>query len=71
MIAAIAASGLLGLLIQLVVAGLIFYLIVWFVNWLALPAPFGKILQALVGLAAIVFLVNLLMSVGGRGFIVW
>lgn len=70
-LAAVSGSGLLSLLVQLIIAGLIFYALVWFVNWLALPAPFNKILLALVGLAAIIFLVNLLMGLSGRSFIQW
>jgi hypothetical protein len=71
LIAAVSGSGLLTLLVQLIIAGLIFYALVWFVRWLALPEPFSKILLALVGLAAIIFLVNLLMGLGGQGFIQW
>ncbi len=62
----IASSGLLGLLVTLVIVGLIFYLIWWFLGVVGLPEPFNKVAQVILGLCAILFLIDLLMRVGGH-----
>ncbi len=62
----IASSGLVGLLVMLVIAGLIFYLIWWFLGVVGLPAPFDKVARVIVGLVALIFLIDLLMRVGGH-----
>lgn len=60
-------SVLLTLLVQLVIAGLIFWLLYWFLGQVALPEPFHKVAVVILALAAIVFLISMLMRVGGLG----
>lgn len=62
----IATSGLTGLLVTLVIAGLIFWLIWWFLGFIGLPEPFNKVAQVIVGLVALVFLIDILLRVGGH-----
>ena len=61
-----AASGLLSLLVTIVIAGLIFWLVWWFINFVGLPEPFNKVTQVIVGLAALVFLLSLLIGGGSH-----
>jgi hypothetical protein len=61
----IAGAGLLSLLITLVIAGLIFYLIWWFIGYIGLPEPFNKVARVLVALVALIFLINLLLGLTG------
>ena len=68
-IAALSLSGLLPLLVQLVVAALIFWLVLWFIGWCNLPEPFNKVVRIIAALVALIFLVNLLMSLSGNAFI--
>jgi hypothetical protein len=56
---------MLNLLITIVIAGLIFYLIWWFIGYIGLPEPFNKVARVLVGLVALVFLINLLAGLLG------
>ena len=52
--------GLLSLLVTLVIVGLIFYVLYWFVGQIGLPEPFGKVALAIIALAAVVYLIGLL-----------
>lgn len=52
--------GLLSLLVTIVVVGLIFWLIWWFLGQVGLPEPFGKVASVILALAASIFLIGLL-----------
>lgn len=67
----ISGSGLVGLLITLVVAGLIFWLLWWFVGYIGLPEPFNKVARVIIALVAVVFLINLLLGLGGTPLVRW
>ena len=56
---------MLTLLIQLVIIGLIFYAVWWFIGYAGVPEPFNKILRVVVGLVALVAVITILMSLGG------
>ena len=70
-LAIITGSSLLSLLITLVIAGLICWLLWWFIGYVGLPEPFNKVARVLVGLVALIFLINVLMGLVGKPFIVW
>lgn len=65
----ITASSLLALLVTLVVAGLIFWLVWWFIGYVGIPEPFNKVVRVVLGLAVLIFLINLLMGLGGHPLI--
>lgn len=65
----ITGSALLTLLVTLVIAGLIAWLCWWFIGYVGLPEPFNKVARVIIGLAVLVFLINLLMGLGGHPFI--
>ncbi len=67
----ITSSGLLSLLVTLVIGGLIFYLIWWFLSYIGLPAPFDKVARVVVGLAALIFLLDLLLGMSGHPIFRW
>jgi len=61
-------DALLNLVIVVVVAGLIFWLVWWFIDWVGLPEPFNKVVKVVIGLVALVFLIKILLGlVGGHG----
>lgn len=66
-LAALTLSGLLPLLIQLVVAGLIFWVILWFIGYVGIPEPFNRAARIIVALVAVIYVVNLLLSLSGLG----
>lgn len=65
---AVAAGGgdLVNILVQLVVVGLILWLLLWFIGWVGLPEPFAKVAKVIIGLVALIFLINVLLSIGGH-----
>lgn len=68
----IATSGLLGLFLQLVVLGLIFYVLFWGLSKVNLPEPFNKILFVILVIIVVVVLVNILFGLSGNApLIVW
>ena len=67
----IAGSALMSLLIQLIIGGLILYVIWWGLGKIGLPEPFNKIAMVIVVLVTVVFLINILMGLGGRPLISW
>lgn len=58
-------EGLISLLIWLVVVGLIFFLLWWFVGYIGLPEPFNKVARVLIGLVAFIILIYLLLGILG------
>lgn len=59
------------LLISVVIAGLIFWLLWWFLAYIGLPEPFAKVAKVLLMLFAVVFLINLLLSLNGTPMFSW
>ena len=70
-LAAISGESLMWLVVEVIVVGLIFWLIQWGLGQIGLPEPFAKVVKVIMILAVVVFLINALLSVGGHGFIVW
>jgi hypothetical protein len=67
----ISGQALLSLLITLVIGGLIFWLIWWFLGYVGIPEPFNKVARVLVGLFALIFLINILLSFTGHPLFRW
>lgn len=65
----VSASGVGTLLLQLVVAGLIFWLVTWALGQLPIAEPFKTVIRVVLILLVVVFLLNVLLSLGGHGFI--
>ena len=59
---------MISLLITLVIYGLIFYAIWWFVGYVGLPAPFDKVVRVVIALIALIVVVDLLLGLQGGGF---
>lgn len=62
----ISGALLLSVVVQLVIVGLIFWLVLWFLGWVGLPDPFMRVAKVVIGLVAIVWLINVLLSLGGH-----
>lgn len=58
-------EGLIGLLVWLVIMGLIFWLLWWFIGYVGLPEPFNKVARVIVGLVAFIILIYLLLGILG------
>ena len=62
---------LLGLLIQIIVVGLIFYLLFWAIGRIGLPEPFNKVAIVIVVLLCVIYLLNILLGLSGGGIRLW
>lgn len=71
MLAAISGESLIWLVIQLLIFGLVYFIISWGVAQIAPPEPFAKIIRVVLVLAVVIFLINALLGLGGRPFITW
>lgn len=67
----ISGSAMLSLLVTIVIVGLIFWLVWWFLGYVGLPEPFNKVARVLIGLCALVFLINILLSMTGHPLFRW
>lgn len=67
----ISGSQFLNALVILVIAALIFWLLLWFIRYVGVPEPFNKVIKVVVGLVALIFLINFLLSIIGKDFIRW
>ncbi len=62
----ISGAALISILIQLVVFGLIMWVLWWGLAKIGLPEPFAKIATVILVLITVLFLVNILLGVGGH-----
>lgn len=67
----ITGSALLSMVVTLVIVGLIFWLVLWFVDYVGVPEPFNKVIKVIIGLAALIFLIDLLLGLSGHPLIRW
>lgn len=61
----ISVDSLVSTVIYLVVVGLIFWLIWWFIGYVGVPEPFNKVIRVIVGILALVVLMSFLLSLIG------
>lgn len=54
-----------GLLIQLCIMALVLGLIFWVVSIIPIPDPWGRIVQAVIGVIAVIYVLRLLLPMTG------
>lgn len=69
--AVVIASDSTGLLINLLIIALIFSLAFWVIGKMALPEPVSMILRIIVGVIALIWLLNLFGAMGGHPFVLY
>lgn len=67
----ISGTMVLTVLVKIVIVGLIFWLLWWFLRQTGLPEPFNKVALVILALAAVVFLIDLLMRLNGSPLVRW
>lgn len=60
---------MIELLIQLVVLGLIFWVIWWFIGYVGIPEPFNKVLRVVIGLVVLIVIINVLLGLTGTSLL--
>jgi heme A synthase len=58
---------LVRVVIYLIVAGLVFWLLWWLVNYVAPPEPFRKIANVVLAIVAVLVIIGILLSLVGGG----
>ncbi len=61
----ISLNSLVSVVIYLIVAGLIFWLLWWLVNYIAPPEPFRKIANVVLAIFAVLIVIGILLSLAG------
>lgn len=67
----ISGEAVISTLVWLVCLGLIFWLLWWLVNYINPPEPFKKVANCILAVAAVIVLINVLMTLGGHPLIHW
>lgn len=61
----ISISGAVTFVIYIVVAGLVFYLLFWLLNYIAPPEPFMKVGKVILAVLAVLVCIGILLSLIG------
>ena len=64
-ITTITGQGLLNLILWIIIIGLIFWLLHWAIGAIGIPEPFHKIARAILIIAAVIIIINLLFALVG------
>ena len=68
-LAAISGSTLVNAVIWVIVAGVIFGLLFWLIDYVKVPEPFNRIAKVICAIVAVILLINALLTVVGKPFI--
>lgn len=71
MLALISGEGVINTLVWLVCVGLVFGLLWWLIDYVALPEPFAKVARVILAVAAVIVLINVLLSLAGHPIVRW
>lgn len=61
----ISIQGLVWTVVWIIVAGLIFYLLHWAINYVGLPEPFNKVARVVLVVLAVLVLISILLNLAG------
>lgn len=61
----ISLQGVVRAIVLLVVAGIIWWLCQWLVNYVGLPEPFRKVARVVLAIAAVLVVIGVLLSLAG------
>jgi hypothetical protein len=63
------ATGILSFVLTIVVIGLVFWLLLWLIDFVGLPEPFNKVAKVILAVVAVLLLINFLLGLTGAPFI--
>ena len=66
----ITLSALIQCVLFIIIAGLVFSLLWWLVNYIGLPEPFAKVARVVLAIAAVFVLIAVLMGLAGYPLII-
>lgn len=62
----ISVEGLVELVIYLIIIGAVFWLLIWLIDYVGLPAPFNRVARVVVMVVGVLILINLLLTFAGH-----
>ena len=65
-VGALIPTGFLSVFVTLIIVGLVFWVLWWFLGYVNPPEPFNKVARVILGLIALIFVVNVLLSLIGH-----
>ncbi len=71
LLADLSGQQLFMAVVYVLIAGVVFWLLTWLIAYVGIPEPFNKVAKVILGIAVVVFLINVLMGLAGHGFIHW
>ena len=71
LLAVISGQSLVWVVVQIVIAAVIFWILNWGIAQIGVPEPFNKVLKVILVLLVCLFLINALMAIAGRPLISW
>ena len=67
----IALEGVVYIVVLLIVAGLIFWLLSWLIDYVGLPEPFHKVARVVLAVAAVLVVIAALLHLVGVPLFRW
>lgn len=71
LLAAISGEALIWVVVQIVIAAVIYWILTWGIAQIGVPEPFAKVIRVILVLLVCLFLINALLSIGGHPLIDW
>lgn len=71
LLSAITGDSLVNVLIWLVVAGVVWWLLNWLIDYIGLPQPFHKVAKVILAIVAVLIVINALLSLTGHPLVNW
>jgi hypothetical protein len=62
-------AEMVSLVIYVVIIALVFWAVLWFIGYVGIPEPFNKVAKVIVGVVALLVVVNLLLTMAGHPLI--
>ncbi len=64
-------EGLIHAIVYLIVAGLIFFLLNWLIDYVGVPEPFHKVAKVVLAVFAVILVIGALLSIIGMPLVRW
>lgn len=70
-LAQISGNAVISSLIWVIVLGVVFWLLWWLIGYVGLPEPFNKVARVILAVAAVIVLINCLLTLAGHPLVRW
>lgn len=71
LLADISGQDVVQSIVWIIVGGLVWWLLVWLIDYCGLPQPFNKVAKVILAVVAVFFLINIIMGMAGHPMMKW